>query len=72
MSELIKLLRVERVGKSFQLEINGEVFPFAVADEPIETQMESEGGVAKLRLTLYAERLELVDEPIPSEVAADA
>jgi hypothetical protein len=71
MPKLIKVLRVERLGRSFKLEIDGEDFPYAVsADEPIETHMDAD-GVPSLRFTLFAERLELVDEPSPSKATTN-
>jgi hypothetical protein len=60
---LADLVRVERVGRSFKLEIDGQPFEYAIdGDTPIETQMERE-GMASLRFTLLANRVELVDQP---------
>ncbi|MEU6725486.1 hypothetical protein ABZ917_17405 [Nonomuraea wenchangensis] len=59
---LAKLVRLERIGRSFKLEIDGEVFPYHLSgDEPIVTTLES-SNMATVRFTLMAERLELVDD----------
>lgn len=72
MPEVAKLIRVERVGRAFKLEINGEEFPYHLAgDQPITTRMEQD-GFASIRFTLWAERLELIDEPFPGEVGDGA
>lgn len=64
--EIAKLIHVERVGSSFRLEINGEPFPYHLtADSPIIASMDHE-GIATLRITLMADRVEFVDQPYQS------
>ena len=61
-TRLAKLVRLERVGSSFKLEIDGERFPYAIAgDDTITISMERE-SLATVRFSLMAERLELVDD----------
>ncbi len=61
------VVRVVRRGARFSLTLDGEHFPWLV--ETVETVMSAQAAPT-LRLTLAAERIEVIDEPAPAAINA--
>ncbi len=59
MPDVIQVHHRSVTGK-FELTIDGETFPYAVALEPVEAAADGHGGFPKLRVTLLTTRLEYV------------
>jgi hypothetical protein len=56
-----KLIRVERVGRTFSLTVDGEEFPYYIRDDDIDVSVAQIRG-GSVRLTLLAERVEVVND----------
>jgi hypothetical protein len=69
---LAKVIRVERLApRSVQLFLDGEEFPFYLADERIEVRIDQD-NVGTVRLTLMAERVEVLDDLTPTRIVDKA
>jgi hypothetical protein len=66
--ELAKVIRIERLTpRTVRLFLDGEEFPFYLADEPIEVRIERD-SIGTVRLTLMAERVEVLDDLTPTPI----
>ena len=61
MSIVPKVIRIVREGRNFSMTVDGEEFPYLVRDDDIEVSVARDRG-GSVRLTLYADRVELVND----------
>lgn len=71
MATMPAVIRIERVGRNFSLTIDGEEFPYYVRDDDIEVSVAQLRG-GSVRLTLLAERVEVVNDFNEPEGEADS
>lgn len=61
MAIIPKVIRIVREGERFSMTVDGEEFPFAIAEDDIEFSMgRLRSGM--VRLTLVADRIEVVND----------
>lgn len=71
MATMPAVIRIERVGRNFSLTIDGKEFPYYVRDDDIEVSVAQLRG-GSVRLTLLAERVEVVNDFNEPEGEADS
>lgn len=69
MAIVPKVIRIVREGRTFDMTVDGETFPFAIREDDIEVSVAMMRG-GSVRLTLEADRVEVVNDyndPVPPE-----
>ena len=61
MATMPQLIRIERVGRKFSFTVDGEEFPYYIRDDDLEVSVAQLRG-GSVRLTLLAERVELIND----------
>lgn len=71
MAIIPKVIRIVREGRTFDMTVDGEQFPYCIHEDDLEVSVAMLRG-GSVRLTLLAERVELVNDfndPPEAEVA---
>jgi hypothetical protein len=61
MADFAKLIQVKQEGNAYSLKIDGQEFPWLIADGGIETRI-TRGHAPTVTVTILAERLELIHD----------